>query len=73
MSVCMCLQEAKEDAEMDAEIALEMAMEQERKLSTTSNSSSVDGAYVGPCPQSPGEVEHFLLVSLESLWRSLWK
>ncbi|XP_058508951.1 voltage-dependent T-type calcium channel subunit alpha-1H [Solea solea] len=49
--------EAKEDAEMDAEIALEMAMERERKLSITSNSSSVDGAYVGPCPQSPGQEE----------------
>uniref|UniRef100_A0AAQ5XIM3 Voltage-dependent T-type calcium channel subunit alpha-1H n=1 Tax=Amphiprion ocellaris TaxID=80972 RepID=A0AAQ5XIM3_AMPOC len=33
--------EAKEDAEMDAEIALEMAMERERRLSTTSNNSSV--------------------------------
>uniref|UniRef100_A0A8D3C947 Calcium channel, voltage-dependent, T type, alpha 1H subunit a n=1 Tax=Scophthalmus maximus TaxID=52904 RepID=A0A8D3C947_SCOMX len=48
--------EAKEDAEMDAEIALEMAMERQRKLSTTSNGSSVEGAYVGPCPQSPGQV-----------------
>uniref|UniRef100_A0A8D3C6Z1 Calcium channel, voltage-dependent, T type, alpha 1H subunit a n=1 Tax=Scophthalmus maximus TaxID=52904 RepID=A0A8D3C6Z1_SCOMX len=34
--------EAKEDAEMDAEIALEMAMERQ--------------PYVGPCPQSPGQV-----------------
>ncbi|KAF0032518.1 hypothetical protein F2P81_014808 [Scophthalmus maximus] len=49
--------EAKEDAEMDAEIALEMAMERQRKLSTTSNGSSVEGAYVGPCPQSPGQEE----------------
>ncbi|KAL6102505.1 cacna1h [Pungitius sinensis] len=49
--------EAKEDAEMDAEIALEMAMERERKLSTTSINSSVGGAYVGPCPQSPGQDE----------------
>ncbi|XP_060945759.1 voltage-dependent T-type calcium channel subunit alpha-1H [Limanda limanda] len=49
--------EAKEDAEMDAEIALEMAMERQRKQSTTSHSSSVEGAYVGPCPQSPGEEE----------------
>uniref|UniRef100_A0A672F2P8 Voltage-dependent T-type calcium channel subunit alpha-1H n=1 Tax=Salarias fasciatus TaxID=181472 RepID=A0A672F2P8_SALFA len=32
--------EAKEDAEMDAEIALEMALERERKLSTTSSTSS---------------------------------
>uniref|UniRef100_A0A665W255 Voltage-dependent T-type calcium channel subunit alpha-1H n=1 Tax=Echeneis naucrates TaxID=173247 RepID=A0A665W255_ECHNA len=40
--------EAKEDAEMDAEIALEMALERERKLSTTSNNSSVGGTYVGP-------------------------
>uniref|UniRef100_A0A3Q1EQH8 Voltage-dependent T-type calcium channel subunit alpha n=1 Tax=Acanthochromis polyacanthus TaxID=80966 RepID=A0A3Q1EQH8_9TELE len=37
--------EAKEDAEMDAEIALEMAMERERRLSTTSNNSSVAGTY----------------------------
>ncbi|XP_054861255.1 voltage-dependent T-type calcium channel subunit alpha-1H isoform X2 [Amphiprion ocellaris] len=49
--------EAKEDAEMDAEIALEMAMERERRLSTTSNNSSVAGTYVGPCPNSPGEEE----------------
>ncbi|XP_068582360.1 voltage-dependent T-type calcium channel subunit alpha-1H-like, partial [Cebidichthys violaceus] len=49
--------EAKEDAEMDAEIALEMAMERERKLSTTSNNSSVGGTYVGPCPHSPGQEE----------------
>uniref|UniRef100_A0A4W6C1T5 Voltage-dependent T-type calcium channel subunit alpha-1H n=1 Tax=Lates calcarifer TaxID=8187 RepID=A0A4W6C1T5_LATCA len=40
--------EAKEDAEMDAEIALEMAMERQRRLSTTSNNSSVGGTYVGP-------------------------
>lgn len=50
------LQEAKEDAEMDAEIALEMAMEQQRRSSTTSSCSSVEGAYVGPCPHSPGQV-----------------
>lgn len=50
------LQEAKEDAEMDAEIALEMALERQRKLSTTSNNSSVGGTYVGPCPHSPGQV-----------------
>uniref|UniRef100_A0A7N5ZRR7 Voltage-dependent T-type calcium channel subunit alpha-1H n=1 Tax=Anabas testudineus TaxID=64144 RepID=A0A7N5ZRR7_ANATE len=37
--------EAKEEAEMDAEIALEMAMEKQRKLSTTSNNSSVAGTY----------------------------
>ncbi|KAM6966658.1 voltage-dependent T-type calcium channel subunit alpha-1H isoform 2-T2 [Tautogolabrus adspersus] len=49
--------EAKEDAEMDAEIALEMAMERERKLSTTSNNSSAEGTYIGPCPNSPGEEE----------------
>ncbi|KAM8844060.1 voltage-dependent T-type calcium channel subunit alpha-1H [Spinachia spinachia] len=49
--------EAKEDAEMDAEIALEMAMERERKLSATSSNSSVGGAYVGPCPHSPGQEE----------------
>ncbi|XP_032392567.1 voltage-dependent T-type calcium channel subunit alpha-1H isoform X1 [Etheostoma spectabile] len=49
--------EAKEDAEMDAEIALEMAMENQRKLSTTSDNSSVGGTYVGPCPHSPGQVE----------------
>ncbi|XP_068605770.1 voltage-dependent T-type calcium channel subunit alpha-1H [Brachionichthys hirsutus] len=47
--------EAKEDAEMDAEIALEMAMERERRLSATSNSSSMGGTYVGPCPHSPGQ------------------
>ncbi|XP_068194002.1 voltage-dependent T-type calcium channel subunit alpha-1H [Antennarius striatus] len=47
--------EAKEDAEMDAEIALEMAMERERRPSTTSNSSSIGGTYVGPCPHSPGQ------------------
>uniref|UniRef100_A0A3Q1HDU5 Ion transport domain-containing protein n=1 Tax=Anabas testudineus TaxID=64144 RepID=A0A3Q1HDU5_ANATE len=47
--------EAKEEAEMDAEIALEMAMEKQRKLSTTSNNSSVAGTYVGPCPNSPGQ------------------
>uniref|UniRef100_A0AAQ5ZD01 Voltage-dependent T-type calcium channel subunit alpha-1H n=1 Tax=Amphiprion ocellaris TaxID=80972 RepID=A0AAQ5ZD01_AMPOC len=52
--------EAKEDAEMDAEIALEMAMERERRLSTTSNNSSVAGTYVGPCPNSPGEVGRHL-------------
>lgn len=52
----LLLQEAKEDAEMDAEIALEMAMEGQRKLSTTSSNSSVGGAYVGPCPHSPGQV-----------------
>ncbi|XP_041673363.1 voltage-dependent T-type calcium channel subunit alpha-1I [Cheilinus undulatus] len=49
--------EAKEDAEMDAEIALEMAMEGQRRLSTTSNNSSAEGTYVGPCPNSPGEEE----------------
>nr|XP_046271546.1 voltage-dependent T-type calcium channel subunit alpha-1H isoform X2 [Scatophagus argus] len=49
--------EAKEDAEMDAEIALEMAMERDRRLSTTSNNSSVGGTYVGPCPHSPGQEE----------------
>ncbi|KAM3598194.1 uncharacterized protein V6R79_014892 [Siganus canaliculatus] len=49
--------EAKEDAEMDAEIALEMAMERQRRLSTTSNNSSVGGTYVGPCPNSPGQDE----------------
>ncbi|XP_069381163.1 voltage-dependent T-type calcium channel subunit alpha-1H isoform X2 [Paralichthys olivaceus] len=49
--------EAKEDAEMDAEIALEMAMERQRRQSTTSHGSSVEGAYVGPCPQSPGQEE----------------
>uniref|UniRef100_A0A8C5EXP5 Voltage-dependent T-type calcium channel subunit alpha-1H n=1 Tax=Gouania willdenowi TaxID=441366 RepID=A0A8C5EXP5_GOUWI len=48
--------EAKEDAEMDAEIALEMAMERQHRLSTTSSSSSADGTYVGPCPNSPGQV-----------------
>lgn len=52
----LVLQEAKEDAEMDAEIALEMALERERKLSASSKSSSVGGAYVGPCPHSPGQV-----------------
>uniref|UniRef100_A0A8C4ISY7 Calcium channel, voltage-dependent, T type, alpha 1H subunit a n=1 Tax=Dicentrarchus labrax TaxID=13489 RepID=A0A8C4ISY7_DICLA len=57
--------EAKEDAEMDAEIALEMAMERQRKLSTTSNNSSVGGTYVGPCPHSPGQVGRTLLYSLE--------
>lgn len=50
------LQEAKEEAEMDAEIALEMSMEQQRRLSTTSSRSSVEGTYVGPCPHSPGQV-----------------
>lgn len=50
------LQEAKEEAEMDAEIALEMSMEQQRRLSTTSSHSSVEGTYVGPCPHSPGQV-----------------
>jgi len=50
------LQEAKEDAEMDAEIALEMAMERQRRQSNTSDSSSVGGTYVGPCPNSPGQV-----------------
>lgn len=54
--VNVLLQEAKEDAEMDAEIALEMAMESQRRLSTTSNHSSVGGTYVGPCPESPGQV-----------------
>ncbi|XP_029946077.1 voltage-dependent T-type calcium channel subunit alpha-1H isoform X2 [Salarias fasciatus] len=49
--------EAKEDAEMDAEIALEMALERERKLSTTSSTSSAGGTYVGPCPHSPGQEE----------------
>ncbi|XP_028310132.1 voltage-dependent T-type calcium channel subunit alpha-1H isoform X2 [Gouania willdenowi] len=49
--------EAKEDAEMDAEIALEMAMERQHRLSTTSSSSSADGTYVGPCPNSPGQEE----------------
>ncbi|XP_075310983.1 voltage-dependent T-type calcium channel subunit alpha-1H [Odontesthes bonariensis] len=49
--------EAKEDAEMDAEIALEMAMERQRKQSNTSDSSSVGGTYVGPCPHSPGQEE----------------
>uniref|UniRef100_A0A665W2N1 Calcium channel, voltage-dependent, T type, alpha 1H subunit a n=1 Tax=Echeneis naucrates TaxID=173247 RepID=A0A665W2N1_ECHNA len=56
--------EAKEDAEMDAEIALEMALERERKLSTTSNNSSVGGTYVGPCPHSPGEVRWTSLCSI---------
>ncbi|KAM9780147.1 voltage-dependent T-type calcium channel subunit alpha-1H [Neosynchiropus ocellatus] len=49
--------EAKEDAEMDAEIAMEMALERQRKLSTSSNNSSGDGTFVGPCPNSPGEDE----------------
>lgn len=52
------VQEAKEEAEMDAEIALEMAKERQRKLSTTSNNSSVGGTYVGPCPHSPGQVQY---------------
>lgn len=41
---------------MDAEIALEMSMEQQRRSSTTSSRSSVEGTYVGPCPHSPGQV-----------------
>ncbi|KAM9393561.1 LOW QUALITY PROTEIN: voltage-dependent T-type calcium channel subunit alpha-1H-like [Pholidichthys leucotaenia] len=68
--------EAKEEAEMDAEIALEMAMERERRLSTTSNNSSMGGIYVGPCPQSPeGEEEvqleerHFLSPAKMSVLR----
>uniref|UniRef100_A0A4W6BWY4 Calcium channel, voltage-dependent, T type, alpha 1H subunit a n=1 Tax=Lates calcarifer TaxID=8187 RepID=A0A4W6BWY4_LATCA len=58
--------EAKEDAEMDAEIALEMAMERQRRLSTTSNNSSVGGTYVGPCPNSPGQVGRMLPCSFIS-------
>lgn len=46
---------------MDAEIALEMAMERQRKLSTTSHNSSVGGTYVGPCPNSPGQVGRTLV------------
>ena len=53
---CVPYQEAKEDAEMDAEIALEMEMERQRRLSTGSNHSSVGGTYVGPRPNSPGQV-----------------
>lgn len=60
VNVHLFLQEAKEDAEMDAEIALEMAMERQRRLSTTSNNSSVGGTYVGPCPHSPGQVGKIL-------------
>lgn len=67
---CHCqyllLQEAKEDAEMDAEIALEMAMERQRKTSTTSSNSSAGGTYVGPCPNSPGEVGKTLPYSVVS-------
>ncbi|XP_045075163.1 voltage-dependent T-type calcium channel subunit alpha-1H-like [Coregonus clupeaformis] len=47
--------EAKEDAEMDAEIALEM--ERARRLSSTSNASSLGGAYVGTRLHSPGQEE----------------
>uniref|UniRef100_A0A8C5GC97 Voltage-dependent T-type calcium channel subunit alpha-1H-like n=1 Tax=Gouania willdenowi TaxID=441366 RepID=A0A8C5GC97_GOUWI len=60
--------EAKEDAEMDAEIALEMAMERQHRLSTTSSSSSADGTYVGPCPNSPGQVYH-ITSSARHRWR----
>ncbi|CAL1588979.1 unnamed protein product [Knipowitschia caucasica] len=49
--------EAKEDAEIDAEIELEMALENQRRASTGSNSSSVGGTYIGPCPNSPEEEE----------------
>ncbi|KAM7372224.1 hypothetical protein PAMP_009407 [Pampus punctatissimus] len=49
--------EAKEGAEMDAEIAMEIALERQRRLSSTSNNSSVGGTYVGPCPHSPGQEE----------------
>uniref|UniRef100_A0AAZ3NQU6 Ion transport domain-containing protein n=1 Tax=Oncorhynchus tshawytscha TaxID=74940 RepID=A0AAZ3NQU6_ONCTS len=48
--------EAKEDAEMDAEIALEM--ERARRLSSASNESALGGAYVGPRPHSPGQLEN---------------
>ena len=48
---------------MDAEIALEMAMERQRRLSTTSNNSSGGGTYVGPRPNSPGQVGGTLLES----------
>uniref|UniRef100_A0A3Q3AI39 Voltage-dependent T-type calcium channel subunit alpha-1H-like n=1 Tax=Kryptolebias marmoratus TaxID=37003 RepID=A0A3Q3AI39_KRYMA len=50
------MKEAKEDAEMDAEIALEMEEERQRRQSTASNNSSAGGTYIGPCPNSPGEV-----------------
>lgn len=50
--------EAKEDAEMDAEI--EMEMEMARRLSNASEASSLGpegrATYVGPRPDSPGEV-----------------
>lgn len=50
--------EAKEDAEMDAEI--EMEMEMARRLSIASEGSSLGpegrATYVGPRPDSPGEV-----------------
>ncbi|KAJ0058164.1 hypothetical protein NL108_008799, partial [Boleophthalmus pectinirostris] len=49
--------EAKEDAEIDAEIELEMALENQRRASTGSNNSSVGGTYIGPCPNSPEEVQ----------------
>uniref|UniRef100_A0A8C6UTY0 Calcium channel, voltage-dependent, T type, alpha 1H subunit a n=1 Tax=Neogobius melanostomus TaxID=47308 RepID=A0A8C6UTY0_9GOBI len=48
--------EAKEDAEIDAEIELEMALENQRRGSTGSNNSSTGGTYIGPCPNSPEEV-----------------
>lgn len=41
---------------MDAEIALEMEEERQRRQSTTSIKSSVGGAHIGSCPNSPGEV-----------------
>lgn len=50
--------EAKEDAEMDAEI--EMEMEMARRLSNVSEGSSLGpegrAMYVGPRPDSPGQV-----------------
>ncbi|KAK1805167.1 hypothetical protein P4O66_019527, partial [Electrophorus voltai] len=52
--------EAKEDAEMDAEI--EMEMEMARRLSEASTGSSIgpEGTYVGPRPESPGQVIHYI-------------
>ena len=50
---------------MDAEIALEMEMERQRRLSTGSTHSSVGGTYVGPRPNSPGQVSG---VAVYQIW-----
>uniref|UniRef100_A0A8C6UKW8 Voltage-dependent T-type calcium channel subunit alpha-1H n=1 Tax=Neogobius melanostomus TaxID=47308 RepID=A0A8C6UKW8_9GOBI len=59
--------EAKEDAEIDAEIELEMALENQRRGSTGSNNSSTGGTYIGPCPNSPEEVNMMSVSRMHSL------